>query len=77
MSYNVCLTEPTTGDVIELDAPHQMKGGTFECGGTTEAWLNDDVSNDYWEPTEGNVKYAILCLAAMAQARPDGVWTVT
>lgn len=36
--------------------------------------LKDDVSDDYWEPTEGNAKAALLKLIAMAQMRPDGVW---
>ena len=36
--------------------------------------LKDDVSKDYWEPTEGNAKRALSQLLAMAQMRPDGVW---
>ena len=117
MSYNVYLNDPVTGETLELDAPHQMKGGTFEIGGSYEAWLNvtcnygkilhmvlgeeglkilagktgaetlpilkaaaeklsDNVSSNYWEPTQGNVKRAILSLAAMAKMRPDGVWQV-
>jgi len=36
--------------------------------------LADDVSEDYWEPTEGNAKRAIFGLIALAQLRPDGVW---
>lgn len=38
------------------------------------AALKDDVSKDYWEPTEGNAKRAIAGLLAFAQIRPDGVW---
>ena len=38
------------------------------------ARLADDVSDDYWEPTEGNAKRALLQLAAMARLRPDGIW---
>lgn len=34
----------------------------------------DEVSGDYWEPTEGNAKRPLLQLAAMARMRPDGVW---
>jgi hypothetical protein len=37
--------------------------------------LGDDVSQDYWEPTEGNAKRALKQLKALAQMRPDGVWT--
>ena len=36
--------------------------------------LGDDVSDDYWEATEGNAKRPLLQLAAMARIRPDGVW---
>lgn len=36
--------------------------------------LADDVDLDYWSPTEGNAKRALLQLIAMAKLRPDGVW---
>ncbi|KGI72019.1 hypothetical protein [Collinsella sp. 4_8_47FAA] len=36
--------------------------------------LGDDVSDDYWEATEGNAKRALLQLLALARMRPDGVW---
>ena len=36
--------------------------------------LGDDTTEDYWEPTEGNAKAALLQLHAMATMRPDGVW---
>lgn len=36
--------------------------------------LGDDVASDYWEPTEGNAKRALLQLLAMAKMRPDGIW---
>lgn len=36
--------------------------------------LGNDVSDDYWEATEGNAKRALLQLLAMARIRPDGVW---
>lgn len=38
------------------------------------AQLRDDVHPNYWEPTEGNAKAALLQLRALAQMRPDGVW---
>ena len=38
------------------------------------AQLADDVDEDYWQPTEGNAKAALLQLAALAQLRPDGIW---
>jgi hypothetical protein len=36
--------------------------------------LADDVSEDYWESTEGNVKQSLLGLLIFAQLRPDGIW---
>ena len=36
--------------------------------------LGDDVDDDYWKPTEGNAKQALMQLLALAQMRPDGVW---
>lgn len=36
--------------------------------------LSDDISEDYWEATEGNAKKALAGLLAFAQMRPDGVW---
>ena len=38
------------------------------------AALHDDVDDDYWKPTEGNAKAAIMQLIALAQMRPDGIW---
>ena len=115
MSYDIRLCDPVTYEVIEVDSPHLMRGGTYAVGGTNELWLNvtynygkhyyrvmgergireiygktgaesvpmleaaasvlgDDASDDYWEPTEGNAKRALLQLLAMARMRPDGVW---
>lgn len=36
--------------------------------------LGDDVHENYWESTEGNVKRSLAGLLALAQLRPDGVW---
>lgn len=36
--------------------------------------LGDDVSDDYWEPTEGNAKRVLIQLLKLAKMRPDGVW---
>ncbi len=115
MSYDISLNDPVTGKTIELDSPHQMRGGNYAVGGSTfadfnitynygeilyqlfgdkgirliygmtgaesithlkaaVAHLDDDVDEDYWKPTEGNVKRALLQLIALAELRPDGVW---
>lgn len=36
--------------------------------------LKDDVSEDYWEPTEGNAKAALIQLLTMSKMRPDCIW---
>lgn len=115
MSYDIDLTHPVTGEVLQLDAPHQMKGGTYALGGTIDASINitynyakhfhrvlgeggirsiygktgaetipllkeaivqldTDVSDNYWEATEGNAATALAQLLALAMMRPDGVW---
>lgn len=40
MSYDISLTDPVTGETLELDSPHHMRGGTYAVGGTTRAHLN-------------------------------------
>lgn len=37
--------------------------------------LGDDGDQDYWKATEGNAKAALFQLLALAQMRPDGIWT--
>lgn len=114
MSYDIELRNAITGEVLELDNVHYMRGGTCVIDGTTRAELNitynyakyygvigekgireiygktgaesipmlksaiaalgDDVHDNYWKPTEGNAKLALIQLLALAQMRPDGVW---
>ncbi|MHA1951263.1 MAG: hypothetical protein ACW987_15520 [Candidatus Thorarchaeota archaeon] len=38
--------------------------------------LDNDVSEDYWEPTEGNARHAIETLLRWAIQHPTGVWRV-
>lgn len=40
MSYDICLVDPVTGETLELDSPHHMRGGTYAVGGTTQCHLN-------------------------------------
>jgi len=40
MSYDIYLLDPATKKVVEFDQSHDLKGGTYALGGTTEAWLN-------------------------------------
>lgn len=36
--------------------------------------LGDEVSENYWEATEGNAKRPLFQLIALAKMRPDGIW---
>lgn len=40
MSYDISLKDPVTGETLETETPHQIRGGTYCMGGTTECWLN-------------------------------------
>ena len=40
MSYDIELQDPVTKRVIEFETPHQMRGGTYQVGGSSEASLN-------------------------------------
>lgn len=115
MSYDIELIDPNTNKTIEFPYAQEVRGGTYQLGGTNQAWvnitynygqifrdifgekgirtiygltgresiplleqaidrLNDDISNDYWEATEGNAKQSLKYLLIFAQLRPDGVW---
>lgn len=36
--------------------------------------LGDDVTDNYWDATEGNAKKALLMMVLMATLAPKGVW---
>jgi len=40
MSYDIELKDPVTKETIQLNEVHYMKGGTYQIGGTREAWIN-------------------------------------
>ena len=40
MSYSVYLTDPVTGETINIGFIHHMAGGTYNPNGTQELWLN-------------------------------------
>lgn len=40
MSYDIELRDPVSNKVLELNAPHDMRGGTYAVGGTPHAELN-------------------------------------
>ncbi len=53
MSYDITLNDPVTKETIELDAPHQIKGGTYAINGTSEAWLNVTYNYAGWYYKDG------------------------
>lgn len=115
MSYDLYLCDPVSGERLQLDDPHFMRGGTYCQGGDNYLHLNitynyrkayvktigeagirtlygmsgadsipiidkaiqqlaDDKTDNYWDPTEGNAKAALIQLMALAKMRPDGIW---
>jgi hypothetical protein len=40
MSYDVELVDPITKSRITFDFKHKIRGGTYQMGGCSEAWLN-------------------------------------
>ena len=40
MSYDIYIQDKETGETIQFPEKHNMTGGTYCLGGTTEAWLN-------------------------------------
>ena len=53
MSYDIRLIDPVTKETINFDTPHQMTGGTYAVGGTTEAWLNITFNYVRWYYKDG------------------------
>ena len=40
MSYDIHFKDPKTGEAIEFDERHLIRGGTYAIDGTSRAWLN-------------------------------------
>lgn len=53
MSYDITLNDPVTKETIQFDTPHQMTGGTFCIGGSSEAWLNITYNYSRWYYKDG------------------------
>lgn len=53
MSYDIELKDPVSKETIEFDVPHQIRGGTYAVGGTTEAWLNVTYNYANWYYKDG------------------------
>ena len=48
MSYDIYLADPVTRETLTMDAPHQMRGGTYAIGGTDEMWVNITYNYARW-----------------------------
>lgn len=60
MSYDISLKDPVTGETIEIDEPHFMRGGTYAVGGTNLLWLNItyNYADYYYEATDDDPRFA-------------------
>lgn len=38
MSYDIRLVDPVTKEPLHSDVTHDMRGGTYQIGSTTELW---------------------------------------
>lgn len=48
MSYDITLRDPVTHEPLTVEAPHQMRGGTYAMSGTNEMWLNITYNYAFW-----------------------------
>ena len=48
MSYDIYLRDPVSGETLQTDQPHQIRGGMYAMGGTREMWLNVTYNYAYW-----------------------------
>ncbi len=92
MSYDVYLKDATTGEVLNLPAPHQLTGGTLVVGGTTEAWLNvtynygkhirealhpDGIRWLYGQRARDTIQALSEAILALGVERSDDYWEPT
>lgn len=74
-NYSRIYREKTNG--LSLDYLHnKFAYETFDFLENLINSLGDDVSDDYWEATEGNAKKSLHQLLTFARMRPNGIWKV-
>lgn len=58
MSYDISIVDKETKQVIELDAPHHITGGTYVIGGTRELSMNItfNYSEFIYKVLDGGIK---------------------
>lgn len=72
MSYDIRLVDPKTGETISLEEVHQYHGGTYQVGGTAEAWLNItyNYGSFYYQAIDGEKGIRWLYGKTGAEALP-------
>ena len=60
MSYDIRLVDPVTKEPLHTKVNHDMRGGMYALGGTTELWLNItwNYAHYYYESTDGDPRFA-------------------
>lgn len=60
MSYDIRLVDPVTKEPLHTKVNHDMRGGMYAMGGTTELWLNItwNYAHYYYESTDGDPRFA-------------------
>lgn len=60
MSYDIRLVDPVTKEPLHTKVNHDMRGGMYAMGGTTELWLNItwNYAHYYYEATDGDKRFA-------------------
>jgi len=60
MSYDIRLVDPVTKEPLHTKVNHDMRGGMYAIGGTTELWLNItwNYAHYYYESTDGDKRFA-------------------
>ena len=60
MSYDIRLVDPVTKEPLHSDVPHELRGGMYCVGGTTELWMNItyNYAPYYREATDGDARFA-------------------
>lgn len=53
MGYDINLRDPVTKETLTMDAPHQIKGGTYAVGGTDKMWLSITYNYSRWYYKDG------------------------
>ena len=77
MSYDIRLVDPVTKEPLHTKVNHDMRGGMYAMGGTTELWLNItwNYAHYYYEATDGDKRFAHEEVTGYTNGKPDGMKT--